>query len=208
MRYSESPSLAKAHDLDAITDQPIRERPAKPSIPPPRPSSSLRIDRVVSGRPSVGRRIFRAFTRFFVAVLIGVGGTLAWQSRGDAVREMVVARAPTLAWLLSVSTAAPTVAAPSPDPVQLLAPLASSLDALRRSVEQLAAKQDQMAQNIAKLQAVDEDIRQTMSSPAQSPQATSIPQHKPQQPKAQPSAVQPSSVPNPPPSAGQLPPSR
>lgn len=204
MRYSESPTLAEAHDLDAISDQPIRERPAKPSIHSPRPSPNLRIDRVVNHRPSVGRRIFRALARFFVAVLIGVGGTLAWQSRGDAVREMVVARAPTLAWLLSVSAAAPTVAATAPDPMQQLAPLASSLDAVRRSVEQLAARQDQLVQNIAKLQAVDEDIRQTMSSSAQPQQAASVPQHKPQQTKPQSSAVQPSSAPNPPSSAGPL----
>ena len=203
MRYSESPTLAEAHDLDAISDQPIPERREKPSIRSPR-SSSLRIDRVVSDRPSVGRRLFRALTRFLIAVLIGVGGTLAWQYRGDAAREMVVARAPTLAWLLSVSTVAPAVAATSPDPVQQLAPLASSLDAVRRSVEQLAARQDQMAQNLAKLQAVEEDIRQTMSSPAQSQPAASIPQHKPPQPKAQSSAVQPSPPPSPPPPAGPL----
>lgn len=209
MRYSESPTLAQAHDLDAISDQPVRERPTKPSIHSPRPSSSHRIDQVVSRRPPVGRRIFRALTRFFVAVLIGVGGTLAWQSRSDAVREMVVAQAPTLAWLLSVSTAASTVAATSPDPVrQQLAPLASSLDAVRRSVEQLTAKQDQMLQNMAKLQAVDEDIRQTMSSPAQSQQAASIPQHKTPQPKVLPSAVQPSPAPSPPPSAAQPSPPR
>ena len=177
-------TLAQAHDLDAISDQPVRERPTKPSIHSPRPSSSHRIDQVVSRRPPVGRRIFRALTRFFVAVLIGVGGTLAWQSRSDAVREMVVAQAPTLARLLSVSTAASTVAATSPDPVrQQLAPLASSLDAVRRSVEQLTAKQDQMLQNMAKLQAVDEDIRQTMSSrpsPSRRPPSRSI---KPRNPK-------------------------
>lgn len=203
MRYSESPTLGDAHDLDAISDQPIPERSAKPSMHSPR-SSSLRFDRVVSHRPSVGRRMFRALTRFVIAVLIGVGGTLAWQSRGDAVREMVIARAPTLAWLLSVSTVAPAVAATSPDPVQQLAPLASSLDAVRRSIELLAARQDQMAQNLAKLQAVEEDIRQTMSSPAQSQQAASIPQHKPPQPKAPSSAVQPPSAQSPPPPAGPL----
>jgi hypothetical protein len=204
MRYAESPTFAEAHDLDAVSDQPFPQRPARPSMRSPR-SSGLRIDRVVSNRPSVGRRIFRAVTRFLIAVLIGVGGTLAWQSRGDAVREMVVARAPTMAWLLSVSMAAPAVAATSPDPVQLLAPLASSLDAVRRSIDLLAARQDQMAQTIAKLQAVEEDIRQTMSSPApaQPQQAAPIPQHKPQQPKAPSSAVQ-SSVSGPPPAAGPL----
>jgi type IV secretory pathway VirB10-like protein len=70
------------------------------------------------------------------------------------------------------------------------------LDVVRRSVEQLAAKQDQMAQNIATLQTVEEDIRQKMSytPPSPSQQAASIPQPKPPQPRAQSSAVQSSSV--------------
>ena len=203
MHYSQSPPLAEeewltagARDLDAISDQRIGMRPVKPSIHSPR-SSRLKDDQVASDRPSVGRRIFRTLTRFFIAVLIGVGATLAY---GDAAREMVVARAPTLAWLLSVSmTKSPAVAATSTDPVQQLEPLASNLDVVRRSVEQLAAKQDQMAQNIATLQAVEEDIRQKVSSPPPPPsqQAAPIPQYKPPQPRAQSS-----SVPRPPPPAG------
>jgi hypothetical protein len=212
MHYSQSPPLAEkewltagARDLDAISDQRIGVRPAKPSMHSPR--SSSKVDQVASDRPSVGRRIFRTLTRFFIAVLIGVGGTLAWQSHGDSAREMVVARAPTLAWLLSISTTkSPAVAATSPDPVRQLEPLASNLDVVRRSVEQLAAKQDQIAQNIATLQAVEEDIRQKMSStpPSPSQQAAPIPQPKPPQPKAQSSAAQSSSVPRPPPPAGPL----
>ena len=208
MHYSQSPPLAEeewltagARDLDAISDQRIGMRPVKPSIHSPR-SSRLKDDQVASDRPSVGRRVFRTLTRFFIAVLIGVGATLAY---GDAAREMVVARAPTLAWLLSVSmTKSPAVAATSPDPVQQLEPLASNLDVVRRSVEQLAAKQDQMAQNIATLQAVEEDIRQKMSSPSPSQQAAPIPQPKPPQPRAQSSAVQSPSVPRPPPPAGPV----
>jgi hypothetical protein len=213
MHYSQSPPLAEeewltagARDLDAISDQRIGIRPAKPSIHSPR-SSSLKDDRVASYRPSAGRRIFRTLTRFFIAVLIGVGGTLAWQSNGDAAREMMVARAPTLAWLLSVSTTkSPAVAATAPDPVRQLEPLASNLDVVRRSVEQLAARQDQMAQNIATLQAVEEDIRQKISStpPSPSQQAAPIPQPKPPQPRAQSSAVPSSSVPRPPPPAGPV----
>ena len=212
MHYSQSQPLAEkewltaeARDLDAISDQRIGTRPVKPSIHSPR-SSSLKDDQVASDRPSVGRRVFRTLTKFLIAVLIGVGGTVAWQSHGDAAREMVVAQAPTLAWLLSVSTTTKSaaVAATSPDPVQLLEPLASNLDVVRRSVEQLAAKQDQMAQNIATLQAVEEDIRQKMSSTPASPsqQAAPIPQPKPPQFRAQPSAAQSSSVPRPPPPAG------
>jgi len=195
----ETSSGGPARDLHARSDQRVGTRPMKPSIRSPRPSG-LNDDQVASDRPSIGRRIFRTLTRFIIAVLIGIGATLAWQSHGDAAREMVVARAPSLGWLLSVSTTkSPAVAATAPDSVQQLEPLASNLDVVRRSVEQLAAKQEQMAQNIATLQALEEDIRQKVSSPPPSPsqQAASIPQYKPPQPR-----VQSSSVPRPPPPAG------
>ena len=212
MHYSQSPPLAdkewptaEAHDPDAISDQRIGTRHGKPSMHSPRPSG-LKHDRAASGRPPVGRRVFRTLTKFFIAALFGVGGTLAWQSYGDAAREMVVARAPTLAWLLSVSTKSPAGAATSPYSAQQLEPLASNLDVVRRSLERLAAKQDQMAQNIAALQAVEEDIRQKMSytPPFPSKQAASIPQPKPPQPRVQSTAAQPASVPRPPPPAGPL----
>ena len=202
----ETSSGGPARDLHARSDQRVGTRPMKPSIRSPRPSG-LNDDQVASDRPSIGRRIFRTLTRFFIAVIIGIGATLAWQSHGDAARDMVVARAPSLAWLLSVSTTkSPAMAATAPDPAQQLEPLASNLDVVRRSVEQLAAKQEQMAQNMATLQAVADDIRQRMSiTPPSSPsqqQAAPIPQHKPPQPRAQSSAVQSSSVPRPLPPAG------
>src|SRR5467141_147958 len=202
----ETSSGGPARDLHARSDQRVGTRPMKPSIRSPRPSG-LNDDQVASDRPSIGRRIFRTLTRFIIAVIIGIGANLAWQSHGDAAREMVVARAPSLGWLLSVSTTkSPAVAATPPDPMQQLEPLASNLDVVRRSVEELAAKQDQMAQNIATLQAVDEDIRQKMSSTPLSPsqQAAPIPQPRPPQPRAQPSAAQSSSVPRPPPPAGPV----
>jgi hypothetical protein len=185
MLYSQSPPLTAeatssgwlARDPGARSDHPYRFGEGQ----------------LASGRPSIGRRIFRTLTRFSIAVLISVGATLGWQSYGDAAKEMLVARAPTLAWVLSVSTTkSPVVAATSADPMQQLVPLAFNLDVVRRSVEQLAAKQEQMAQNIAALQAVEEDIRQKMSStpPAPAQQAASIPQPKPPQPKAHSSVVQ------------------
>ena len=206
MQYSQSPPLAEASDLDAISDQRIGKRPERPSIHSPRSFSSRTI-RFVRQRPSVGTRMLRTLTRFFITVLIGVGATLGWQAYGDEARDMAIAQAPTLAWLLSVSTTKPpAVAATSPDPAQRLEPLAFNLDAVRRSVEQLAAKQDQMAQNIAALQAVEEDIRQKMSSapPSVSQQTAPIPPPKPPQPSAQSSAVQSSSAPRPAPPAGPV----
>jgi hypothetical protein len=216
MLYSQSPPLiaeetspgGPARDPDVRSDHGIGRRRMKPSIDPRHPYR-FGEGQATSGRPSIGRRIVRSLTRFSLTVLIGVGATLGWQSYGDTAKEMVVARAPTLAWLLSISTTKfPVVAATSPGPVQQLEPLASNLDVVRRSVEQLAYKQEEIAQNITALQAVEEDIRRKMSftppSPVPAQQAASISQPKPPQPRAQSSAVQSSSVPRLSPPAGTL----
>ena len=193
--YSQSIPLVEeewggpARDLDARFDPRIG-RPMKLSVHSARPSG-LKDDHIASKRPSIGRRVLRTLTGFSIAVLIGIGATLAWQSHADAARDIVVARAPSLGWLLAVSTTkSPAVATTALDLVQQLEPLTSNLNVVRRSVEQLAAKQEQMAQNIATLQAVADDIRQGMSTTSPSPQqAAPIPQHKAPQPRAQSSAV-------------------
>ena len=140
MVYSQSPPLVEKEWLTAAVSPGGRARdarsderigiPNKRSIYSPH-SSSFRDSQVASGRPSIGMRIFRTVTRFFIAVLIGVGATLAWQSHGDAAREMLLTRAPTLAWLLPVSTTkSPVVAATTPDLAQQLGPLALNLDVI------------------------------------------------------------------------------
>jgi hypothetical protein len=113
-------------------------------------------------------------------------------------KEMIAARAPTLAWWLSISTTKPpVVAATSPGPAQQLAPLVFNLYIVRRSLEQIAAKQEEMAQDIATLQAVEEDIRKKMSftPPSAVPQSPTVQQQKPLQPRMPSSAVQSTSVP-------------
>jgi predicted metal-dependent RNase len=54
---------------------------------------------------------------------------------------------------------APAAAAISPQLVQQFEEIARDLAVMRKSVEQLAAKQEQMAQNIASLQTVEQSIR-------------------------------------------------
>jgi hypothetical protein len=150
--------------------------PLVPILEPPLHAPPRRDDQLAGDRPSIGRRMFRALVRFFIAVLIGVGATLAWQSYGDEARKSVRTWAPSLVWLLPVST---------PKSMQQLEPITRDLAAVRSSLEQLAVKQEQMAQNIATLQAVvEQDIRQRMSSPLPS-QAVPLPPRKPQQPAAQ-----------------------
>jgi hypothetical protein len=124
MLYSQSPPLAEkewlsveeasssgsARNPDARLDLRSGRRPLKAPIDPPHPYR-FGEGQLASDRPSIGRRMLRSLTRFSIAALIGVGATLGWQSYGDAAKEMVIARAPTLAWLLSISTTKPPVVA-------------------------------------------------------------------------------------------------
>jgi hypothetical protein len=155
----------------SLSDQNERNvAPLVPNLEPPLHAPPRQNDRPARDRPSIGRRIFRAFVRFFIAVLIGVGATLAWQSYGDEAREAVRNWAPSLVWLLPATT---------PKSMQQLEPIPRDLAAVRSSLEQLAVKQEQMAQNIAALQTVVErNMRQTMSSPLPS-QAVPLPPRKP-----------------------------
>jgi hypothetical protein len=105
---------------------------------------------------SLVRRMLRSVIRFVVTLLIGIGGTLAWQSYGDTVKAMVAVQAPTLARLLP-----PTRWPGATSPAQPAA--GYNLETLRLNIEQLAARQDQMAQSFAALLAVEMDIRQKMA---------------------------------------------
>jgi hypothetical protein len=189
MLYSQSPPLTAEetsfggldHDPDVRSDPRVGRRRMKPSIDSPYPYR-FGEGQPAGRRPSIGKRMFRSLTRFSIAVLIGVGATLGWQSYGDEAKEMLLAQAPALGLLLPVSTTKSPVMATTSTDTRQLAPLASTLDAVRRSVEQLAAKQEQMAQNIAALRSA-ERTSSTPPAPAPAQQAASIPQPKPPQAK-------------------------
>jgi len=124
-------------------------------------------------RPSVAGRVVRAVSRFFVAILIGVALTLAWQYHGDEVNAAVTSWAPSLAWLLpEQSPKQPAEAAISSEVAQQIKLIAVDLAIVRRNIGQLAAnqdqfaaRQDQMKQNIATLQQIEQDARQQAVSP-------------------------------------------
>ena len=210
MLYSQSPPLAD--DEAAQEDAPHefgRDRDARPEPRFGRRSAPMY---AAPPRPSFGRRMFRGIARFAIVLAIGIGGTLGWQAYGDMAKQMLAAYAPEQAWLLSYlpSTRPPAAVAAAPSPALQLEPLAanlaSNIEFVRRSVDQLALKQEQMARSIVALQAVDEDIRQKVS--AQMPSApvpaqpmAAIPQPKPAAPKPQP----PPGAPAPRPSASAAP---
>ena len=129
-------------------------------------------------RPSLGKRSSRAALRFLITFGVGVAATLAWQSYGDAAREMIANSSPQLGWLapqaaalvqVASDTVAPTEpAAPSADRQQLQAMLLD-LAAVRQSVDQLAAQvasgNQQIAVDIATLQATQQAILRKISAP-------------------------------------------
>jgi len=150
--------------------------------------------------PPRRRRPLRALFRFLLAVGIGVGGTLAWQAYGDMAREMAAAAYPQqLGWLTPLTPPAKPAAATAPAPAtpttvgsaapvatpdqQQLAAVSRSLADIRRKVEELAAQvassQQQMAGDIARLQASDQDIFAKLAAPPPRPAPRPAPPHKP-----------------------------
>src|SRR5262249_23738533 len=132
----------------------------------------------VSRQGNPGRRS-RGFVRYLVAILIGVAATLAWQSYSDAAKQIIAIRAPDLGWSPGTKQMIPSwlqqlgwnnpsapVAQTAPENVAPTAPATVSLDpdqlqqitgsltTLRQTVELLAGGQDQMARQIARLEAV------------------------------------------------------
>ena len=136
-------------------------------------------------RPSLGRRALRRLARFLIVFCVGVGTTLAWQSYGDAARAMIANSSPQLAWL------APQAAPVVPTATDVVAPagaassdvqqLAFGLAAVRQSIDllaaQLAAGQQQMGGDIAKLHADEQEILHKLSATPLRP--TAAPAHKP-----------------------------
>ena len=132
----------------------------------------------------------RAVVRFFIAILIGVGATLAWQSYGDEAKEMARTWAPSLAWALPGSTTSPrdaqvSTAALSAEVAQQLKPVAVDLSNVRQRIdqlairlEQLAARQEKMAQDVAILPAIEQDVREKLPPPPQP--RTAAPRRTPQ----------------------------
>jgi hypothetical protein len=149
-------------------------------------------DRLVAIENAMKKRGSRRFGRYLVAILIGVAATLAWQSYGESAKQIIATRAPELGWspeakqMIATSiqwigwTKPPAGPEKQPPPVAQTAPTTPSLDpgqvqqmvqslaALRESVQQLTAGQDQMAREIAKLEsAVVEILLKIPEPPAQ-----------------------------------------
>jgi len=104
--------------------------------------------------------------RFLIIFCIGVAATLAWQSYGDAAREMIANSYPQLGWL---APQAEPVAQSAPDVIALAAPATPSpdqqrsdvtsldLDAMRQSIDRIAnnmaTSQEQITRSVDRIAA-------------------------------------------------------
>jgi hypothetical protein len=192
-------------------------QPEPPLRAPDRPIGFMD-DRFGIKRPSAGRRMVSAIIRFCVVLLIGVGATLAWQSRGDEAKALIGIWLPAVGRLLPPATSAqnttlpqsapdtqisaPAAALTSSEIMQQLEPMARDLAGARRSLEQLATRQEQIAQSVLALQTFEQDTKQRLASLPQS-RPVPLPPRKPPQAAVQSSAMQAPSAPPAPPSSQQ-----
>ena len=181
MHYTQAPPLnAPYHEPDVDAPDHAEARTSSSQIRWDRPGTTRRF---AGGRPSTIRRMFRALARFVLAVSIGVGATLGWQSYGDEAKEMVRAWNPSLGGLLPVSMTKPAPAT-SREVQEQLKPVALDIATLRRntelfavSLDQLARREEQLAQSIAAIQAAQQQLVLKVSSlaapkPVHAPQAS------------------------------------
>src|SRR5215831_11803593 len=137
-----------------------------------------------------GSRRPRGF-RYLVAILIGIATALAWQSYGESAKQIIATRAPDLGWSPEVkqmiatsiqwigwTSAGPEKQAPpvvqtasttpslDPGPVEQMT---HNLAALRQIVELLAGGQDQMARQIARLEAAVAELTAKIPEPPAQP---------------------------------------
>ena len=164
--------------------------------------------RLVAIENEMKRRGSRGFARYLVAILIGVAATLAWQSYGEATKQIIATRAPEVGWspeakqMIASSiqwiglTKPPAGSKTQAPPVAQTAPPAASLDpaqvqnfaAVRETVQELAAGQDQVKREIVKMESALVDILVKIPEPP--PQPPAAPVRKPT-PIARPSSPAP-----------------
>jgi hypothetical protein len=192
MHYTQAPPLnAQYHERDVDVSDPGDAGTSSEHPRWRRPGTAdrwgVRNDPFANRRPSIARRMFRALARFFVAVSIGVGATLGWQTYGDEAKERVRAWDPSLGWLVPAAMTKPTPVT-SREVQEHLKPVALDIAALRRNLElfaasldQFARKEEQMAQSIATIQAAQQQLVQKISSLA-APKPVHAPPPSVQQP--------------------------
>ena len=195
-------AMAGSHDdwekqLDQLDKQ---LRVSVEALRHPSPPSTLaeEVDYVLlANKHQMERRASRGFTRYLVALCIGVAVILAWLSYGEATKQIIATRAPKLGWspeakqriaswvqhlgwtkppVEPVAQTAPEMVAPkapaasSPDPQQL-----QQIEAHIAALQQAVERQFGDVRANTELQAADEAILAKIPVPSPRPAPTRKP---------------------------------
>jgi hypothetical protein len=156
---------------------PTQSGPLADALPIVRPAD-LKNDEYPNGRSSVVKRGLITLFRFLIIFCIGVSATLAWQSYGDAAREMIANLYPQLRWLAPQAEPVPQNApdasglasrtASSPDQQQPNA-ISLDLDAVRQAMDRIAtiatsiaSSQEQMTSSADRIATSQQQIARSL----------------------------------------------
>jgi hypothetical protein len=159
--------------------------------------------RLLAVEDEVKKRGARGFARYLIAICTGAAVILAWQSYGEATKQIIATNAPELGWSpeagqliaswvqqlgwtrsIESNAARPPVLETQKvrqleaDIAAVLQTVDQQLAAERQTVEQVSARQDQLASEITKLQAADIEILEKIPAPPPPPPDVG-PTHKP-----------------------------
>ena len=108
--------------------------------------------RLLAIENEVRKRGARGFTHYVIAICIGAAVILAWQSYGEATKQIIATTAPELSWSPEAKQMQ-KMQQLEVDIVAVRQTMEQRLAAQRQTVEQLAARQDQWVSEITELQA-------------------------------------------------------
>ncbi|MFY9841205.1 MAG: hypothetical protein WAK55_32995 [Xanthobacteraceae bacterium] len=176
-------------------------------------------DRLLAIESEMKKRGSRGFAPYLVAICIGVGSTLAWQIYGEVPKQIIMTRAPelgsSLGWtkppadpegtavqisvpetqVATVGQTVPVPKAPTTPPIdpEQVHQMVLDLGALRQTVDQLAASQDQMVHQIDTLRTSNQEILTSNQAILEKVAAPPPPPPPPVTPTRKPTATPPSS---------------
>jgi hypothetical protein len=137
--------------------------PTKPSVDATiPPADDLKHDPVPTNEALPGRGDLRAICRFLVAFCIGVIVMLAWQSYGDAARQLAQTSSLQFGGLEPIAQTTPNMIAPATFAGRFLGD--QHLAAVQENVDQLAASPRQINIGIVQLPSVQEQMTSSIAS--------------------------------------------
>ena len=149
--------------------------------------AKIKNDQLTTGRPSLGKRASLAFAYYMIVFSVGVAATLAWQTYGDAARQLIAP--PVSAFdqpqLNAISLDLDAVRRSINGlAIGIGTAVANSQEQTTRSIDQLTASLEQMTREIAKLQAVERYVLYKNSDPPPRPAPAQMPKPAPRPPRA------------------------